>query len=59
MSGEPQDTGLFIVDNGVTGSTGLRYLEGWTDISRAADVTTGFFEIGALLELAKLLSGGR
>ena len=42
---------LFIVDNSVSGWTGLRYLEEWADITRALDVATGFFEIGALLAL--------
>ncbi len=42
---------LFIVDNSVTGWTGQRYLEEWADITRAFDVATGFFEIGALLAL--------
>ena len=42
---------LFIVDNSVSGWTGLRYLEEWTDIARAFDIATGFFEIGALLAL--------
>ena len=43
--------GLFIVDNSVSGWTGLRYLKEWTGISRAFDIATGFFEIGALLAL--------
>ena len=42
---------LFIVDNSVSGWTGLRYLEEWTGIARAFDIATGFFEIGALLAL--------
>ena len=42
---------LFIVDNSVSGWTGLRYLEEWADISRSFDIATGFFEIGALLAL--------
>jgi superfamily II DNA or RNA helicase len=42
---------LFIVDNSVTGWTGLRYLEQWTEIARAFDIATGYFEIGALLAL--------
>ena len=40
-----------IVDNSVTGWTGLRYLQEWADIARAFDVATEFFEIGALLAL--------
>ena len=42
---------LFIVDNSVAGWTGLRYLEEWTEIARAFDIATGFFEIGALLAM--------
>lgn len=42
---------LFVVDNSVSGWTGLRYLEEWTAIARQFDVATGFFEIGALLAL--------
>lgn len=43
---------LFIVDNSVSGWTGLRYLEEWTDIAKSLDVATGYFEVGALLALA-------
>ena len=42
---------LFIVDNSVSGWTGLRYLEEWSSIAKAFDIATGFFEIGALLAL--------
>ena len=42
---------LFIVDNSVSGWTGLRYLEGWSSIAKAFDIATGYFEIGALLAL--------
>jgi len=42
---------LFIVDNSVSGWTGLRYLEEWTGIAKAFDIATGYFEIGALLVL--------
>jgi len=42
---------LFIVDNSISGWTGLRYLAEWTEISKTFDIATGFFEIGALLEL--------
>ena len=42
---------LFIVDNSVTGWTGARYLQDWTGIAKSFDIATGFFEIGALLEL--------
>ena len=42
---------LFIVDNSVSGWTGLRYLEEWSGISKAFDIATGYFEVGALLAL--------
>ncbi len=42
---------LFIVDNSVSGWTGLRYLEEWTQIANAIDIATGYFEIGSLLAL--------
>src|SRR5262245_46724879 len=42
---------LFIVDNSVSGWTGVRYLHDWTDIAKSFDIATGFFEIGSLLEL--------
>ena len=42
---------LFIVDNSVSGWTGLEYLRQWCEISRSFDIATGFFEIGSLLGL--------
>lgn len=42
---------LFIVDNSISGCTGLRYLAEWTQISKSFDIATGFFEIVALLDL--------
>ena len=51
MKSDPAGRNLFIVDNSVSGWTGLRYLEEWARIARAFDVATGFFEIGALLTL--------
>ncbi len=42
---------LFIVDNSVSGWTGLQYLRQWTEVARSFDIATGFFEIGALLSL--------
>ncbi len=42
---------LFIVDNSVSGWTGLEYLQQWTDLADSFDIATGFFEIGALLAL--------
>ena len=51
MNTDPAGRSLFIVDNSVSGWTGLRYLKEWSSIARAFDVATGFFEIGALLAL--------
>ena len=42
---------LFIVDNSVSGWTGLRYLEEWCGIAKSFDIASGYFEIGALLAL--------
>lgn len=42
---------LFIVDNSVDGRTGLEYLRQWSEIAKAIDVATGYFEIGSLLAL--------
>ena len=42
---------LFIVDNSDVDWKVLRYLHDWCQISKAIDVATGYFEIGALLEL--------
>jgi len=51
LSKQIQGGSLFIVDNSVSGWTGLRYLEEWAEISNAFDIATGFFEIGAFLAL--------
>jgi hypothetical protein len=42
---------LFIVDNSDDDWKVLRYLRDWCQISKAIDVATGYFEIGALLAL--------
>jgi phosphatidylserine/phosphatidylglycerophosphate/cardiolipin synthase-like enzyme len=42
---------LFIVDNSDDDWKVLRYLHDWCQISKAIDVATGYFEIGALLGL--------
>src|SRR6266480_2758867 len=42
---------LFIVDNSDEDWKVLRYLHDWCPISRAIDIATGYFEIGALLGL--------
>lgn len=51
MTTERKGGDLFIVDNRVSGWTGLRYLEEWSGIAKSFDICTGFFEIGSLLEL--------
>jgi len=53
MSNRETKTGsdLFIVDNGDQDWKVLRYLHDWCQISRAIDIATGYFEIGALLAL--------
>ena len=51
MATDANGRSLFIVDNSVSGWTGLRYLEEWAGISRAFDIATGFFEVGSLLAL--------
>jgi len=45
------DEALFIVDNSVSGRTGAGYLGQWCEIANRFDIATGYFEIGALLEL--------
>jgi hypothetical protein len=42
---------FFIVDNSISGWTGLRYLRERCGIANGLDIATGFFEIGGLLEL--------
>lgn len=42
---------LFIVDNSISGWTGLKYLQDWTEVAKSMDIATGYFEIGSLIEL--------
>ena len=51
MATDANGRSLFIVDNSISGWTGLRYLEEWAGISRAFDIATGFFEVGSFLAL--------
>ncbi len=51
MTIESKGRELFIVDNSVSGWTGIRYLEEWSGIAKTFDIATGYFEIGALLAL--------
>ena len=53
MTTESKGRDLFIVDNSVSGWTGLRYLEEWSGIAKAFDIATGCFEIGSLLAHAQ------
>lgn len=51
MKRENKGGDLFVVDNSVSGWTGLRYLQEWTEIAKSFDIATGFFEIGSFLAL--------
>jgi hypothetical protein len=51
MSQDGHGRDLFIVDNSISGWTGLRYLEEWSSIAKSFDIATGYFEIRALLAL--------
>ena len=51
MTVHPKGHELFIVDNSVSGWTGLQYLKEWCGIAKSFDIATGYFEIGALLAL--------
>jgi len=51
MNTDRKGRDLFIVDNSISGWTGLRYLEEWTGIAKSFDIATGYFEIGSLLAL--------
>ena len=42
MTTDPKGRDLFIVDNSVSGWTGLRYLEEWSGIAKAFDIATGY-----------------
>ena len=43
--------GLFIVDNRDPEHSGFHYLREWCELAKSFDIATGYFEIGALLEL--------
>ena len=47
MTAESKDRDLFIVDNSVSGWTGLRYLEEWSGIAKAFDIATGSLQFTA------------
>lgn len=46
-----QKSELFIVDNSDSEWKVKKYLEEWCDLSKSFDIATGYFEIGALLDL--------
>lgn len=50
-SQQRQGDDLFIVDNSDSDWKVRDYLREWSEISRAFDIATGYFEIGALLAL--------
>jgi len=47
----------FIVDNEDDEWKALEYVRKWCEISRAIDIATGHFEIGAFLALASAFHG--
>src|SRR5574340_730691 len=53
MKGEVkrQSADLFVVDNSDSDWKVRNYLHEWTEIAKAFDIATGYFEIGALLAL--------
>ena len=51
MNEGPKGGDLFIVDNSISGWTGLRYLTEWAELAKSFDVATGYFEIGGLLAM--------
>ena len=61
MANSPQRQGddLFIVDNSDSDWKVRDYLREWSDIARAFDIATGYFEIGALLCLSRKSFGVR
>jgi superfamily II DNA or RNA helicase len=51
MTEQTKGRDLFIVDNSVSGWTALRYLKEWTELAKAFDIATGYFDIGTILAL--------
>jgi len=51
MTSETKGRDLFIVDNSISGWTGLKYLSEWTELATSFDIATGYFDIGSLLAL--------
>lgn len=46
MSAESRGGDLFIVDNSISGWTGLRYLEEWCEIAERFDIASRFSKHG-------------
>src|SRR6476646_8507439 len=53
MTSDAKGRELFIVDNSISGWTGLPYLDEWTGIANQFDISTGFFELGSLLAMGE------
>lgn len=51
MSAPSTGSELFIVDNSDSDWKVRDYLIEWSDLAKAIDIATGYFEIGALLAL--------
>ena len=58
MKNEIKGGDLFIVDNSISGWTGLRYLQEWSGLAKSFDITTGFFEIADCVVYSRI-SGPR
>ena len=57
MTANSQGRPLFIVDNSVSGWTGLRYLAEWCGIVKAFDTSADEGEIPVIAELVEVLEG--
>ena len=55
----PEGGELFIVDNSDSEWKGLKYLQDWTEIAKAFDIASGFFEIGSLLGARRTMAAAR
>ena len=57
MTADSQGRALFIVDNSVSGWTGLRYLAEWCGIVKAFDTSADEGEIQVIAEPVEVLEG--
>ena len=53
MTADPKGRDLFIVDNSVSGWTGLRYLQEWSGIAKAFDIATDWEQTFATTRIAE------